>query len=212
MIISHSKQVNFWKIPRTGSTTVELLLRLLAGLDWSQDVCASGHFFQDKPNNMPGTIPPAINGNPGWTRTHLTPDEAIQFGVLTRGQYMSYDNYCIVRDPLEKLISAHSLGFRRVNFNARQIIADRIEGKTHFSIFKPQSEWLTEGNITALPFSDYENSLSTIMAAFGAPMPHDIPNVSRRHPDYETFTRSLASADDRLAVEQFYAADAALNY
>lgn len=212
MIISHSKQINFWKIPRTGSTTIELLLRLLAGLDWSQDVCASGHFFRDKSNNMPGTVPPAINGNPGSTRTHLTPTEAIQFGVLTQAQYDSYQNFCMVRDPLEKLISAHSLGFRRVEFNARQIIDDRIRGKTNFSIFKPQSEWLTEGNITPLPFSDYENSVTTICTAFGVTMPHDLPNISRRHPEYESFTRSIANAADRQAVEQFYADDALLNY
>lgn len=217
MIISHSKQVNFWKIPRTGSTTVELLLRLMAGLDWTQDVCASGHFFPDKSNNIPPTVPPAINGNPGTTRTHLTPTEAISFGVLTQAQYDSYQNFVIVRDPLEKLISAHSLGFHRVQFegNVDRIIANRVVGNTHFSVFKPQVEWLTEGNITVLPFSDYENSLATIMAAFGAPMPHDTPNITRRHPHYEAFTRSLTTASDRTAIGapgSPYEADEQLSY
>lgn len=214
MIISHSKQVNFWKIPRTGSTTVELLLRLLANLDYSQDIVASGHFFPNQAHNTPATVPPAINGNPGYTRTHLTPTEAIQFGCLTQAQYDSYDNYIMVRDPVEKLVSAHSLGFRRVQFsgNIPRIIRTQVKGNTQFSIFKPQSEWLAEGNMNILPFSDYVNSLTTIMNAFGAPMPEDIPNITRRHPEYEDFTRSTVTAADRAAIEAFYAADAALNY
>lgn len=212
MIVSHSKQVNFWKIPRTGSTTIELLLRLLAGLDYAQDVTASGHFFPDLPNNMPPSIPPAINGNPGWTRTHLTPTEAIAFGVLTQAQYDSYQNFVMVRDPLDKLISAHSLGFHKKTFDVAELWNSDIKDNLQFSIFKPQSEWLTEGNITTLPFSDYANSIATVMAAFGAPMPHDIPNVSRRHPHYEQFTRSLSTAADRTVIEQHYPDDAKLNY
>jgi hypothetical protein len=216
MIISHSKQVNFWKIPRTGSTTVELLLRLTAGLDYSQDVVASGHFFPDQHHNIPGTVPNASpSGLPGYTRTHLTPTEAISFGVLTQAQYDSYQNFCMVRDPLDKMISAHSLGFRRDTFDVAEILRNRVRGNENFAIFKPQVEWLAEGNMTPLPFSDYENSVRTVLTAFGAPIPVDIPNITRRHPEYESFVRSIATAADRAAIEDAsspYARDARLNY
>lgn len=215
MIISHSKQINFWKIPRTGSTSVELLLRLLAGLDYGQDVVASGHFFPDQHHNIPPTVPDAVpSGRPGFTRTHLTPTEAISFGVLTQAQYDSYQNFCVVRNPLDRLISAHALGFHKVDFNVADIIRDRVRGNTSFAIFKPQVEWLAEGNITPLPFSDYVNSVTTILTAFGAPVPADIPNVTRRHPHHETFTRSIATPADRAAIGATgspYENDAALN-
>lgn len=202
MIISHSKQINFWKIPRTGSTSIELLLRLLAGLDYTQDIVMSGHFFPDQHHNVPGTVPDATpSGRPGFTRTHLTPTEAISFGCLTQAQYDSYQNFCMVRDPLDKLISAHQLGFHKETFNVADLIRDRITGNTHFAIFKPQVEWLAEGNITPLPFSDYVNSVTTILTAFGAPIPTDIPNVTRRHPHHEDFVRSIATPADRAAIQ-----------
>lgn len=211
MIISHSKQVCFWKIPRTGSTTIELLLRLLAGIDYAQDVVASGHFFPDKHHNMDG-VPKPLNGIlEGYTRTHLTPTEAIGFGLLTQAQYDSYENYCMVRDPMEKFISAHSLGFARETFNVPDLIESHVRGNTHWAIHKPQVEWLTEGNMNAMPFSDYENSLTTILTAFGSPIPVDIPSITRRRPRNEEFTRSVALQRDRDAIEAFYAADAALS-
>lgn len=212
MIISHSKQMAFWKIPRTGSTTVELLLRLSAGLDYGQDVVASGHFFPDQHHNIPPTVPPAINGNPGYTRTHLTPTEAIAFGVLTQAQYDSYQNFCIVRDPLEKLISAHSLGMSRKTFNVTALWNSDIKNNLQFSVFKPQVEWLTEGNMTTLPFSDYVNSITTILNAFGAPIPVDIPSITRRHPHWDQLTRARSTPADRIAIETHYAADSQLNF
>ena len=212
MIISHSKQVNFWKIPRTGSTTVELLLRLMAGLDYSQDVVAAGHFFPAQAHNTPPGVPPSINGAPPSARTHLTPTEAIQFGVLTQAQYDSYDNYIMVRDPTERMISAHAVGFYSADWDVPAIIRDRVTGNTQFSLFRPQSEWLTEGNMNIMPFSDYQTSDETILTAFGSPIPVDMPNITRRHPAWENHTRSIATPRDRADIEAFYAADAALNY
>jgi len=211
MIISHSKQVNFWKIPRTGSTTVELLLRLLADLDYSQDVVCAGHFFPLQHHNIPPTLLPSISGQPPFTRTHATPTEAIAEGVLTQAQYDSYQNFIMVRDPTARMVSAHALGFYSADWNVPDIIRDRVTPNTHFSMFKPQTDWLTEGNINIMPFSDYNNSIATIMAAFGAPMPEDIPNITRRHPAWENHTTSIATPADRAAINAFYAGDAALN-
>ena len=214
MIISHSKQVNFWKIPRTGSTTVELLIRLLADLDYAQDVTAEGTFFPGQSNNVPPSVPPAINGPPGPTRTHLTPTEAIQFGVLTQQQYDTYQNFCMVRDPVARLLSAHTLGFHRITLRGRMndFLADHVNGRQNFSVFKPQVEWLAEGNITALPFSDLRNSIATILTAFGAPMPHDLPSITRRHPRHDDATRATLLPADEAAVRAFWPDDEALNY
>jgi hypothetical protein len=215
MIICHSRQVNFWKIPRTGSTTVEALIRILGVLDYSQDVTAEGTFFPGRSNNVPPTVPPSINGSPGPTRTHLTPTEAIQYGVLTQQQYDTYQNFCMVRNPVERLLSAHTLGFNDVLLRGRMndFIADHVNGNMQFSVFKKQVEWLAEGNITALPFSDYETSVRTILAAFGVdPLPGEIPSITRRHPRHDLATRQSLLPADEDAVRLWWPEDEALNY
>ena len=205
MIICHSKQVNFWKIPRTGSTTVEAILRLMPGvLDYDAgDIVSTGHFFPTGHHNVPGTVPPSINGSHGNTRTHLTPENAIQFGCLTQAQYDSYDNYCIVRDPLARLVSAHILGFSQAEWNVADILEQRCKPNLQYAIFKPQIEWLTLGNMNILPFSDYENSVTTILTAFGCPIPVDIPQITHRHPNWESrhMQHATATGLDRQLIE-----------
>jgi hypothetical protein len=214
MIISHSRQVNFWKIPRTGSTTVEAMIRILGALDYSQDITAEGTFFPGKSNNVPPTVPPSINGAPGPTRTHLTPKEAIRFGCLTRQQYNSYQNFCIVRDPVDRMLSAHTLGFNDVHLRGRMndFLADWVNGRQNFSVFKPQVKWLELGNITTLPFSDYENSLRTILTAFGITPPGEIPSITRRHPRHDLATKQSLKAEDVAALRAFYSGDSDLSY
>jgi hypothetical protein len=191
------------------------MVRILGVLDYAQDITAEGTFFPGKSNNVPPAVPPSINGSPGPTRTHLTPTEAIQFGLLSQAQYDSYQNFAIVRDPVERLISAHTLGFATETLRGRMndFIADRVNGNHEFAVFKPQVRWLDEGNITALPFSDYENSLLTILAAFGIdPPPGEIPSITRRHPHHEQFTRTTLLPADEAAVRAWWADDEALNY
>ncbi len=212
MIISHSKQICFWKIPRTGSTTVELLLRLLAGLDFSQDVIAKGYFFPAGYNF--GMMPDSPSGVPGERRTHITPQEAIDNNVMTLAQYNSYQNFVMIRDPVEKFISAYQFGMPGRTFDPAGIITDTIipNPQSHFGLWKKQVEWLTLGNITALPFSDYQNSLTTVVTAFGGTMPTDIPNVSRRHLRFEEIVRQIATPAHRASIRAHYSEDEALNF
>lgn len=213
MIISHSKQCCFFKIPRTGSTSIEALLRLTAGLDYTQDIVMAGHFFPDQHHNVPAAVTPSLDGSPGHMRTHMTPTMAIGFGCLTQAQYNSYQNFCIVRDPVGRMVSAHALGFHSADWDVPAILRDRAVPNMQFALFKPQVEWLTEGNITPLRFSDYENSVNTILTAFGAPIPEDMPNITRRHPAWEQSRMQMATASstDRTDIERVYSSDAALN-
>lgn len=222
MIISHSKQVCFWKIPRTGSTSIEVVLRLAGGLDYAQDLIMEGHFFPNQHHNIPPSVPPALSGQPGHTRTHLTPTQAIALGCITQAQYNAYDHYCMVRDPVDRLVSAHALGFASVTWNTEEILRDRVQGTDpgsgrpfmEYALFRPQVDWLAEGNITALPFSDYENSARAIFTAFGMAQPVDVPTITRRHPLWEQEGRRLVNATpgDRQRIEAVYTGDAALNF
>jgi hypothetical protein len=209
MIISHSKQVNFWKIPRTGSSNIEMLLRLLSGLDLSQDVLADTHFFPASANF--DAMPDHANGTPGRRRAHITPQTAIDNGFLTLAQYNSYQNFCMVRDPVDRFISSYHLAIPRYDFDPQEIIDTLIVPNADQAVWRPQSAWLTLGNITTLPFSDYVNSLGTILAAFGATVPDQLPNVSRAHIRYETFIKQIATGPQRQAIETYYAADMGLS-
>lgn len=209
MIISHSKQVNFWKIPRTGSSNVEMVLRLIGGLDTSQDVIAETHFF---PQSYNFSSMPARGNVPGPRRAHITPATAIAEGFLTQAQYDSYENYCMVRDPVDKFISLHSLAFPREKFEPNNIWANIRSQDPSSAIFRPQSDYLSLGNITALPFSDYENSVRTIITAFGVPQPDAIPKVTRENPGAVERGKAIATAPQRAEIEALYPDDMLLNF
>ena len=210
MIISHSKGVAFWKIPRTGSSTVEMLLRLTAGLDTGQDVMAETHFFPTAYNF--DTMPDRHDGAPGRRRAHITPQTAIDRGFITQSQYDAYDNFCMIRDPVAKFISLYALAFPRRAFVPTDIWAD-IRGRDPGSaLFRSQSEYLTLGNITPLPFSSYEQSVHTILTAFGAPIPDAIPKITRTNHTLENHRVVIVTPQERAAIESFYPDDLALNF
>ena len=208
MIISHSKSVAFWKIPRTGSSNVEMILRLIAGLDTTQDVIAETHFFPVAFNfdNMPDMA----NGAPGRRRAHITPQTAIDNGFLTLAQYNAYQNFCMVRDPVDKFVSLHALAFPQDEFHPANIWRNIRGAAPTDAIFRAQSEWLMLGNITPLPFSDYENSVRTIITAFGAAQPDALPWVNRENPSVENFQRSIVTPAQDAQIRAFYPSDASL--
>lgn len=211
MIISHSKGVCFWKIPRTGSSNVEMILRLTAGLDYAQDVVARTNFY-DVSHNF-STMPDSADGVPGDRRAHITPQTAIDNGFLTLAQYNAYQHYCIVRDPVDRFISTIHLAHASAAsaFNVGELIAF-MQQHMDQAHYRPQSEYLTLGNINALPFSDYVNSVGTILTAFGAPIPAGgLPRISRSHWRYEEFVRQLPDAAQEAQIRAFWSADSGLS-
>ena len=211
MIISHSKQKCFWKITRTGSTNIEVVLRLTAGLDLSQDVVAATDFFPSSANIV--GLPVSPSGVSSNRRAHMTPQTAIDNGLLTQAQYDTYDHYCMVRDPIDRFISSYHLAIPRYDFNIKVILEETIKPNTTMAMWRKQSEYLTLGNVTTLPFSDYANSANTIFTAFGAPIPDQLPNISRSHLRYETFTKEeVLVVGQRAMIETYYADDMLLNF
>lgn len=207
MIISHRRKAAFWKIPRTGSTTIEMILRLTAPLDLKQDVIAESHFFPESANME--NVTPMASGQPGERRAHMTPETAIAEGLLTRDQYDSYANFCIVRDPLDRLLSLHHLAFPQEKFDVNQLIGSRLRPNRNLAMYRAQADYLTLGNMMALPHEDFRASVDTICRAFGAPIPKQLPRVTRRHLRHDEFMRGVATDADRAAIDSFYAEDLA---
>lgn len=200
MIISHSKKFCYWKIARTGSNTAELCIRMSGVLDLEQDLVTSCHFFPASHNvqeqeNMSG---------------HTTPDEAISLGYITQAQYDEYDHYTIVREPLERWVSAYAyhcrmnlkekitpleyFGLVRGKGYARYALARTCRHiKADDLVTRRQSDYLAMGRVQTFPFSDYEASIKKIVSKIGGRL-EDVPKIEHK-------TRRLWKRHAMYAVE-----------
>ncbi len=158
MIISHSQKFCYWKIARTGSNTAELCIRMSDMLDLSQDLVTSCHFF------------PAAHNVEELESGHTTPTDAISKGYLTPEQYDAYDHYTIVREPMERWVSAYS-------WQCREKLVVTVTPQEFFDGYKDdlvcrkQSDYIDNRMVT-FPFSDYENSVRQIVPGL-----IDIPRI-----------------------------------
>ncbi len=204
MIISHSKKFCYWKIARTGSNTAELCVRMSGALDLSQDVVTSCHFFPAS-HNFPNDI--THSG-------HTTPVRAIEIGALTREQYDEYDHYTIIRNPLERWVSAYT-------FHCKEHIQEKITPADFFANCKSkqvmirQGVYLELGNVQTFPFSDYEQSVKKMIALMGGVVLDDIPRV--HHMTREKWTRRANRALDveanlKTDLLNWYGDDLLLSY
>ena len=202
MIISHSRKFCYWKIARTGSNTAEFCIRVSGVLDRSCDVISGGAYFTNV-SNLDQRVNP-----------HILPQDALEQGLLTREQYDEYDHYTIVRNPLDRWVSAYGWKHR---FSARPVIEPwDFFARSHKDdlLITPQSRYLKLGRVQAFPFSDYENSLRTIIAKIGGRV-EDVPNLSRKA--RETVLRKVRNAVDsdpelRRGLLEFYADDLKLPF
>jgi hypothetical protein len=105
---------------------------------------------------------------------HSSPDEAIEMGILTAEQYDEYDHYTLIRDPADRFFSAYSL-----NRGQSQTPLDFYETSPRANVLRPQADYFTRGRVQALPFSDYENSVMTIMQILGVTL-SGLPHVKHR--------------------------------
>lgn len=208
MIISHRHKVCFWKIPRTGSNTVEMLIRLLARLPERMDVIAGSNFYRSS-QNMDGV--PDAPPIPGARRSHMTPETAIALGLLTQQQYDTYQNFCIIRDPLDRLISTHALVFPQDKFDANQLIGSRLRPNAAGAMYRAQTEYTKLGNMTALPFSQFGKSCRAILRAFKAKPPNKLPRITHRRAGWEKFVKGIATPADEAALRAFYKDDYTLH-
>ncbi len=203
MIISHSKKFCYWKIARTGSNTAELCIRMSGILDLSQDVVTSCHFFPSE-HNVHGPL--AQSG-------HTLPADAIAIGALTQEQYDTYDHYTIVRNPLDRWISAYAFRCRRgraVELTTEQMFKDRVDD----AVAIPQSEYLALGRVQTFPFSDYETSIKKIISAIGGRL-EDVPNLKHMTSKWWTIQakREVYSPSElRTALLLRYKPDMELDY
>ncbi len=136
-------------------------------LDLEQDLVTACHFFPASHNvvqqeEMAG---------------HTTPNEAIALGYITPEQYEKYDHYAIVREPLERWISAYA-------YKCRMHIEEKMTPLEYFIktdddlVSRRQSDYITKDTIV-FPFSDYENSIREIVTRIGGTL-YDVPKIEHK--------------------------------
>lgn len=97
MIISHSKQFAFFRNPKSGSTTASFVLRMGTNFAPGDHLAAMPGFGFG--NRMK-------QGDPINDGLHMTPQDAIDAGLITKQQIIDYKSYAFVRDPYVRAISA----------------------------------------------------------------------------------------------------------
>lgn len=174
-------------------------------LDLSRDVVTSCYFFPAEHNVPPGT--PNHSG-------HTLPEQAIAMGALTKRQYDEYDHYTIIRNPIDRWISAYA-------FRCRMHMDEKITPQDFFlrvkddNVVKRQSDYLTLGRVQTFRFSEYEKSIKTIVAAVGGHL-EDVPKLE--HKTRQGWTRrarhelDLSDVALREKLLARYSDDIALEY
>lgn len=172
MIISHSRKFCYWKIARTGSNTAELCIRMSGILDLSQDAVSKCFFFPTA-HNLPENMAKLAG--------HFHPQRAIDSGLLSREQYDEYDHYTMVRDPIERWISAYGYKNRRVS-ESHTLTPKEFYNSHHSDdpLTINQAQYLSLGGVQIFPFSDYGNSICSIIQACGGDRIEDIPKLGFR--------------------------------
>lgn len=97
MIIAHSEQFAFFRNPKTGSTTASFVLRLGKTFAPGDHLAAMPGFGFGKRMKQ---------GDPVNDGLHMTPQDAIIGGLITKQQLIDYDSYAFIRDPYVRAISA----------------------------------------------------------------------------------------------------------
>ncbi len=164
-------------------------------LDLSQDIVTACHFFPSSHN---------VEENESG---HTTPAAAIESGYLTRKQYDEYDHYTIVRHPIERWISAYAYRCR-MHVRVRISPMEFYENFKEDNVTKKQSEYLALGGVQTFPFSDYENSIRSIVRLCGGVL-EDVPKLEHK-------TRELwlykARRDTPEPLSSYYSEDFLLDY
>lgn len=170
MIISHRLKFAFFRVPKTGSTTMETMLRM-TGLFDDNDIASPLFRFK---------IPGLGLGNEMVyyaerdqdvykAKPHSTPQECIDNGYITIEQLREYDCYAALRDPYDRAVSVFAQTHARVPETSPEMFAKKIRaGKDYRLLEKPQADYFFvsgEEVLTPVDFRSFVSSLNTLLAS-----------------------------------------------
>lgn len=188
MIISHRLQFAFFRVPKTGSTTMEFLLRQSDVFD-QNDVMTGVMVGDFPPFNTPdydaivqteGNI--RINQSKQSLHMHLTPEEAISEGYITQAQLEQYSVFACVRNPVDRYVSAFRHSNRKFPDPSMFIVA--VNANATFGILtRPTVEYVYSNGVRVcdvLDFDNFQTELRRMLATVGADIFPLIPSLNVR--------------------------------
>jgi len=219
MIISHKDKFAFFRVPKTGSSTAAMCLRMCGVFD--DTLIASGtHITELPPMNMPPfvarKIAEAANSNvkakhQAWIiGQHWTPKQAVSLGFMTMDQLREYNVYAYLREPADRAISAYCFKNGRdasPSGMRRQVKVHNfwgIAGVVQSTYFTVDGEQVVE----PLNFGDFDNELRRMIDGLGGHEFTEIPKVNRTEKTGRRPPRSAyIDAHSQKVLEARYAED-----
>lgn len=189
MIISHSKKFVFFRIPKTGSSTAQTILRMSNAFDLKRDLLTATTQWFLSNCNVPHS---KRHGN--LVNAHCTPAIAIEEGVLTLEQLHEYNCFAFCRDVHSRFVSAyvHANGTKAVQPSTflKKIQSERGNAMFDHLLGRPQVDYFFHEGVqvvTPLDFKNYAPEIQKVLRLLGANYFEEIPklNVTALGPDYE---------------------------
>ena len=225
MIISHRLKFAFFRVPKTGSTTMELLLRMTGAFD-DRDI-ASPVIRYAVPGLGVGAdrIPePSPAAGRYVAAPHVTPQECIDRGYITIEQLREYSCYAALRDPFDRAVSVFVHAHGRVPEMTKAMFDRTIrEGKDYKLLEKPQADYFhVDGEEVLAPvdFGNFVSALNGLLASvpgntiafpiipnfnrsIGKEPEHNRANYVDAHPELKAILTTKLAADVELYERHF---------
>lgn len=224
MIISHRHKFAFFRIPKTGTTTAQVMLRMCGAFD-DTDTMTPSNVGQLDPVNIPygRDIDPIVSMDGLRSFNHVTPAVAIEYEMITLEQLREYDCYSFVRDPYKRHLSAicHLLGRHVTPKQVHRLLDNTLEGhEMHPKVArgiglvgKPQVDYFFvdgEQVVEPLNFSNYQSELRRMIKRVGGIDFPLIPKFNARTAWHDAFTADEFWTDEyRERFAKTYADDIA---
>ena len=183
MIISHRHKFAYFRVPKTGSSTVETVLRMSGAFD-SNDTCTE-HVAIGLPNhNIPDALAKKLAGT--GLLAHMTPASAIEYGLITEQQLLEYTCVATIRKPASRWrsILGH-LGLRSPADSIKILESKAPLGEAVLEI--PQSDYFIYKNqlvCEPLWFDQLDDEIKKLISKLGANPLDDVPKLNEnKHKD-----------------------------
>lgn len=177
MIISHKFKVVYFRVPKTASSTVELMLRLNGAIS-DIDVCTSEMSVSLTNKNIPDRVLAELETGSGELQ-HMRPIDAVNFGLLTEQQLKEYQCYATLRSPLDRWRSI--LG--HAGINDLDSALEALKTDRHFGVIeRPQYDYFSyKDKLICKPllFKNINEELRRFAKLFDIDLPHEIPVINK---------------------------------